>query len=59
MVHIFGRPTDLVEGFGQTVYAVNPSGELRWYRYKGTGEADETGTAGWHRRSGNIIGTGW
>jgi hypothetical protein len=59
MVHIFGGVTDLVDGFGHTVYAVNPAGELRWYHYKGNGEADSIGTAGWHHRSGNIIGTGW
>lgn len=59
MVHIFGGVNDLGEGFGHTVFAVNPEGELRWYHYKGNGEADVTGAAGWHPRSGTIIGTGW
>ena len=41
------------------ILAVTGSGELRWYAYSGDGEADETGAAGWHPNSGNVIGSGF
>jgi hypothetical protein len=45
-------------GNGQ-VLAIQPEGDLLWYRYTGDGTADRTGATGWVRNSGNQIGRGW
>jgi M6 family metalloprotease-like protein len=58
MAHIFGSFTD-VGGFGHIIFAVDSTGELRWYRYTGSGESDSIGEIGWDPRSGNHIGSGW
>jgi hypothetical protein len=42
-----------------TVFAVTDNGDLRWYDYRGMGEFDPSGTAGWQPNSGNVIGNGW
>ena len=42
-----------------TLYAVEPTGELRWFRYTGRGEQDDGVVPGWHPNSGNRIGNGW
>jgi hypothetical protein len=36
------------------IYAVDPSGDLHWYRYLGSG-----GTGTWADGSGTVIGSGW
>ena len=41
------------------VLAVQPDGDLLWYRYLGDGQADRSGGTGWHPNSGNPIGNGW
>lgn len=41
-----------------TQLAVEPSGYLRWYSYRGHGEHDPAGRR-WAANSGNIIGSGW
>jgi hypothetical protein len=41
------------------VLAVQPNGDLLWYRYDGQGEDDPSGALGWHANSGNPIGNGW
>jgi len=41
------------------VLAIQPDGDLLWYRYLGDGTADRTGALGWHPNSGNAIGRGW
>jgi len=61
--HLFGGFRDGFDdngGFGFDVYAAAAAdGYLRWYRYEGSGEADPSGRAGWHARSGTVIGKGW
>lgn len=42
-----------------TMFAVTDNGDLRWYDYRGMGEFDPSGTAGWQPNSGNVIGNGW
>jgi hypothetical protein len=42
-----------------TIFAIADNGDLRWYDYRGTGEFDPSGTAGWQPNSGNVIGNGW
>jgi hypothetical protein len=46
-------------GAFNTIFAVADNGDLRWYSYRGSGEFDPSGTAGWQPNSGNVIGTGW
>ncbi|MFG2053248.1 tachylectin-related carbohydrate-binding protein [Micromonospora sp. NPDC048930] len=58
MRHVFGGVSD-VGGFGHVVYGVDATGDLRWYRYSGQGEADVTGVQGWHPSSGTVIGANW
>ena len=42
------------------IYAVEPNGNLRWYRYLGQGQRDPSGSGPfWHPNSGNTIGRGW
>lgn len=41
------------------LYGVEPNGDLRWYRYGGTGEPTPDGRIGWASNSGNTIGNGW
>ena len=41
------------------VLAIQPDGDLLWYRYTGDGTADRTGATGWVQNSGNQIGRGW
>ena len=41
------------------LYAVEPNGDLYWYKYLGHGEQDPTGSTGWHPNSGTQIGLGW
>jgi Neuraminidase-like domain/Tachylectin len=43
----------LISGENGVIYGVQPSGELLWYQYLGTGEFN------WHPKSQNQIGTGW
>ena len=45
--------------FAGVFYGVADNGDLRWYRYNGSGEADPTGSQGWDGNSGNAIGNGW
>ena len=56
--HIFGGVTD-VGGFGHVIYTVTQTGELLWHRYEGQGEADVSGTTGWHPNSGSVIDRVW
>lgn len=56
--HIFGGTSDAGR-FGHVIYAVDQNGALRWYRYEGNGEVDQSGVAGWAPNSGNIIGNDW
>jgi hypothetical protein len=56
--HLFVTPME-GHGNGITVFAVEPDGDLRWYRYNGDGRADPTGGTGWHPNSGNLVGNGW
>ena len=56
--HLTGGSNDS-GGFGAELFAVAPNGDMRWYRYDGHGEADQSGATGWHRNSGNLIGNGW
>lgn len=55
---IVGGPDDN-GGFGIALYAVEPNGNLFWYKYIGHGEHDPAGATGWHPNSGNQIGRGW
>jgi hypothetical protein len=48
-----------VTGAFTTIFAVADNGDLRWYEYRGRGESDPSGTAGWLPNSGNVIGNGW
>ncbi len=41
------------------IMAVEPNGDLRWYRYDGDGTADRSGALGWDPASSNIIGNGF
>ena len=41
------------------ILAIQPNGDLLWYRYDGNGEDDPSGALGWHPNSGNPIGNGW
>ncbi|MCC5668907.1 hypothetical protein LC653_34895 [Nostoc sp. CHAB 5784] len=58
MQHIFGGVTDLGQ-FGHIIMAVDQNRNLLWYKYTGQGERDDTGSLGWHPRSGNRIGVDW
>jgi hypothetical protein len=53
-----GGPDDQ-GGFGMAFYAVEPNGDLYWYKYLGNGESDPSGSIGWHPNSGTQIGRGW
>lgn len=55
---IVGGPDDH-DRFGIALYAVEPNGNLFWYKYVGQGESDPTGSTGWHPRSGSQIGRAW
>lgn len=55
---IVGGPNDRF-GFGYEIFAVEPNGNLFWYKYFGHGESDPSGSTGWHPNSGNQIGRGW
>jgi hypothetical protein len=55
---IVGGPDDHY-GFGFALYAVEPNGDLYWYKYLGNGENDPSGSTGWHPNSGTQIGRGW
>lgn len=55
---LVGGPDDN-QGFGIALYAVEPNGDLYWYKYLGHGEHDPTGSTGWHPNSGTQIGVGW
>jgi hypothetical protein len=46
-------------GFGTALYAVEPNGDLYWYKYSGSGVHDPSGGTGWHPNSGTKIGRGW
>lgn len=41
------------------IVGIEDNGDLRWYRYEGRGEADVSGSLGWHPNSSNVIGNGW
>lgn len=41
------------------IYAVGPSGDMRWFRYIGDGTEDRSGHTGWTSLSGSTISTGW
>jgi M6 family metalloprotease-like protein len=56
-LHVFAFPRG--PGGLTHVFAVDPSGALRWYGYTGNGEHDPSGHTGWHENSGNQVGTGW
>lgn len=49
----------LCGGGDGVLFAVEPNGDLYWYKYLGNGESDPTGSTGWHPRSGTKIGHGW
>jgi len=55
---IVGGPDDKGD-FGIALYAVEPNGDLYWYKYLGHGESDPPGSIGWHPNSGTQIGRGW
>jgi Tachylectin len=55
--HMFATPSD--GSSAGIVYGIVPNGDLRWYSYRGNGEADRSGATGWHANSGNPIGNGW
>ncbi len=55
---IVGGPDDH-QGFGIALYAVEPNGNVYWYKYFGNGESDPTGSTGWHPHSGAQISRGW
>ncbi|OLE20748.1 MAG: hypothetical protein AUG49_23995 [Catenulispora sp. 13_1_20CM_3_70_7] len=50
----WGGLTTVVSGGQGVIYGIDPSGNLRWYRYLGT-----NGSASWAPGSGTTIGTGW
>ncbi|MBF6455263.1 tachylectin-related carbohydrate-binding protein [Nocardia cyriacigeorgica] len=54
-----GGGTNEHRRFVARIFAVDPDGDLRFYRYTGDGTADPGGAAGWRTNSGNTIGTGW
>jgi len=55
--HIFGG-SDGAGGY--VIYGVEQNGNLRWYRYAGSGENDPAGSSSrWHPNSGHVIGVGW
>ncbi|WP_305783612.1 tachylectin-related carbohydrate-binding protein [Symbioplanes lichenis] len=42
------------------ILLVTDQGDLRWYRYRGTGESDPGATGlNWDANSGNVISSGW
>ncbi len=41
------------------VLAVDTTGTMRWYGYRGNGEHDPSGHTGWVDNSGNQVGAGW
>lgn len=47
------------DGLGQEIYAIEPNGNMFWYKYMGDGRSDPAGSVGWHPNSGNQIGRGW
>jgi hypothetical protein len=47
-----------VNGIGGDI-GVHENGDLLRYSYSGNGEADRSGSLGWHPNSGNPIGNGW
>jgi hypothetical protein len=50
----------LITSAWRNFYAIDGDGLLRWYRYLGSGEAnDAPGSVNWHPNSGNPIGHGW
>lgn len=55
---IVGGPDDHGK-FGIALYAVQPNGDLFWYKYEGNGESNPTGSTGWHPASGTQIGRGF
>jgi hypothetical protein len=46
--------THVIDGGGGILYAVEPNGNLLWYK-----DTARNGTWGWDPNSGNLIGTGW
>lgn len=58
-IDVFCSPHQGRNSPGATIWGVTPDGDLRWYRYRGHGEADETGSIGWDPNSGNVVGNGW
>jgi hypothetical protein len=56
--HFYGETGEGSETAG-VIFSVQPNGDLHWYRYVGNGEADVSGSTGWHPNSGNRIGNGW
>ncbi len=58
-VHVFVLPQQGRNSKGITVFGVEPNGDLRWYQYRGNGESDRSGAAGWDANSGNVVGNGW
>jgi len=47
------------DGLGIELFAVEPNGNLFWYKYLGQGENNPSGNRGWHPNSGHQIGRGW
>src|SRR2546425_982172 len=45
-----------IVGTGSTLFAIQPDGDLLWYRYNGDGTADRSGATGWAPNSGNVVG---
>ena len=41
------------------LYGVEAGGDLRWYRYDGSGQGSPDGSVGWASNSRNVIGNGW
>jgi hypothetical protein len=50
----------LCGGGDGVIFGIEPSGDLRWYRYVAAdGVEDRSASRGWDTNSGNIIGNGW
>ena len=41
------------------LFGVEPNGDLRWYRYDGSGQFSPDGSIGWAPNSSNVIGNSW
>jgi M6 family metalloprotease-like protein len=58
-VKIFAMPQAGPASNQMQIFGVAANGDLHWFSYSGSGEADPTGALGWHPNSGNRVGRGW